>query len=375
MLIFTTAFAADPVLLYADDLEAAQRRVELHAGIENTQPVRPTELVKGSSPYFVRASPVERCAGVPTKNADILRIIGEAQELRLTMRPDLAQARLEEGVAAWACLEEPADAAVGARLHFLLGVVAFANRDSLAASDAFRTARQSDPDLAWDPDTAPDARALFDRVQKEKAADSVTLTLVPTDAELALRIDGRSLAPTSGQLTTSEGLHLVQIARAEGTLSLWVEFNEDDWLVLPQQVHDGLAKDSDAPRVRLSVEGLVESAGIEPPLLVPSRRSTWILERNWREVRAPFVRRARGPITAAVGTVLLLGGSAWVLGELIAAEQRLDVQSAGRLSSADYNALSRAHTAGRTRHAVALGVAGAGAGMFGLGSVMWVATW
>ncbi|MBX2801772.1 MAG: hypothetical protein KTR31_29100 [Myxococcales bacterium] len=374
LILATTAFAGPPAMLHADELARARRRVEADLGIETVRQVTATELITSSETHFVRAERIEQCTGEPTDNARILRLIGEAEELRLTMRPDLARATLLQGASAWACLGEPADATLGARLYFLLGVVAFAVGDPLAAADAFRVALRSDPDLAWDRDTAPDAREVFERVRAERSYEPVTVTLVPHDAELALRIDGRSVAPLEGQLTVSRGPHLVQLALGDRAQSLWVWIDDDDWLILSQQVDDSLVREIDEPRARRSVEGLVEAAGLERPVVAPGRRSTWTLDESWIETRPPFVRRARLPMSAA-GAALLLGGGLWLSREARMARGRLNELQTGGLDSDAYDLLVRDHATGRTRHSVALGVAGVGVGILGAGGLMWVATW
>lgn len=285
------------------------------------------------------------------------------------MQVDAWRDRLEEAESAWACPDELADATLGARLHFLQGIAHASAGDEAKAADAFRTALRSDPELAWDPDFAPDARPIFDRVRNEDPPKALTLTLIPTDQPAALRIDGRTSKLEAGTTTIPAGLHLVQL---EGSPPLWAQFEQDAWLVVPAGVRS-TRLDVQSASGRAAFDALAEGYDL-PRLLVPTAKQTF--ERTpegWTPHRPPLGRRVALPLMVT-GAVVAAAGAGWMAVESTAGQQRVD-QVGPDLDTASYDALGKAHRAGRARWTGAAGLVAAGGLVAGAGVTLRVVAW
>jgi len=360
--------AGSPVILYVDDADGARRQTRIDTGVTDVRTRRVTDLVEPGAPHFARATVLEPCEGPSTDNATVFRLLAQAEELRLAMRDEAAWSRILQTKAAWECLGEPADAVLGARMHFMLAVAADARGLRETAVEAFAAALHSDPDLRWDDDFAPDARAVFEAVRSEEPARH-TITLVPTNASVALRIDGRSVETSRGTLEVTQGVHLVQFV---GGASRWVLIDRDDWLIVPQAVDDDLVQDPNDAGTRAEIEAFVAGVALPEPVFVPSRQSTWVLDGGWSEHRASANRRLRAPVTTT-GLALLATGVAWMAAE--SASSRARTSGLDSLTSAEYADRSDAHDAGRTRWRIAAGVSAAGVATSMVGGGMWVASW
>ncbi|MCB9743856.1 MAG: hypothetical protein H6741_17550 [Alphaproteobacteria bacterium] len=371
LLMCSGARADEPVMLYEDPLPEALERVQRDTQRAAVSPRRLTELYSSERPQLVGPRPLHPCAGPPGDNATLLRLVSEAEELRVAMQAEAARAKLDEGLRTWGCMAEPADAALGARLHFLLGISRFAAQDSEGAAQAFRAALRSAPDMAWDSDFAPDARALFEQVRAEPPQPRLTLTLVPASAPVGLRVDGRTLALQDGQAELTAGPHLLQLQ--DGT-PLWGDFQGDAWLVLPAALEDSLVREVESEAGRLALEGLSLGAGLGDPVLVPSPSATWALsEGEWTRYRRGPLVRARWPLVA-VGGAVALGGAGWMWAEHSAALAR-QAEVDGSLGSAGYDDLTAQHAQGHARWQLATGLTAAGAASLGLGLGVVVVTW
>ncbi len=370
LILLPAALAAQPVLIYRDPLGRALERAERDTGERDVTPRRAGELVQGASPYLVGAAPLARCDGPPSENADVLRILGEAEELRVAMRPEQSLARLEAGRTAWACLVEPADATLGARLYFLLGIAEAAAGREDAAREAFAAALRSDPDLAWDEDFAPDARPLFEEVRAAPSPPQIALQLVPPEAAALLRVDGRAQALEHGRGALPAGEHLVQL---EDGRAVWGRFEGDAWLVVPERVGDALVLSVEQEASRSALAGLAAGAGVERAL-VPADGATWVLEGGqWERRYVPTAARLSGPLMIA-GGVAAAAGAAWMSLER---SRALELQGGvdDRTDSATWAALSEDYSSARLRWSVAAGAAGAGAAAAALGVGFRVMTW
>jgi len=370
MLMVLSALAAEPVVLYTDPADEALRQVARHTGVHNVEPRRVEGLLNADQPYWVGAEPVERCTRGAGTNADLLRLLGEAEELRLAMQIDPWRDRLDQATSVWTCLDEPADASLGARLHFLRGIAAITVPDELAAAEAFRTARRSDPDLAWDPDFSPDARPVFDRVTREQPPRDVRLQLVPAAAEAVLRVDGRVLSARDGKVTVPAGLHLVQLQDGP---TWWLDLADDASLVLPTAVGPALLEGVDDPTTQRDLEALARSAGVQT-LYVPGAKRTWEWsDAGWVGHRTPLRRRLAAPLLVG-GAAVGLAGVGWMVAETQAGRGRLD-EASPTLGSVGYRSLEQQHTAGQTRWTAAVALAASGGVVAGIGGTFGILSW
>jgi hypothetical protein len=369
--VVAPALADDrPVLLYREPLDRALAQVRREADPGELQPRRLEELVQGDTPYLVGTTPLSPCTGAPRRNADVLRLISEAEELRIAMRTDESWARLAEGRSAWACLAEPADATLGARLHFLVGIALLGQGDEQGAADAFRIALRSDPALEWDPDFAPEGRPAFEAVRAEPAAPTVSIRVVPPDSPVGLRVDGRTLALQGGVGEVARGTHLIQ---TQDGVSLWAEFHADAWLVLPTAVDEGLLDQAREPAGRLALQGVAAGAGVQA-LYLPTTGGTWALSQgDWTRHRVPLARRLGGPALVAGGAVAVTGLT-WMLVEGQRATAIAEEVDTGT-SSAAYADIQARHDGARERWTAAAGLGVGGAVLAAAGGVMIGVTW
>lgn len=359
---------AGPVVVPGPDLDHTERRVriDLLARDITLRPAR--DLPRDSAPYLVRTPPWTRCTGPRTSTDLVLQRISEAEELRLAMRAEASLERLHRGEQAWICLGESTDATLGARLYFLLGIAHHARGDAPAATDAFRAALRSDPDLPWDERFAPDARATFDAARAEPRPASVRLTLVPPDAPITLHLDGRVIAPRDGGFDVPSGPHLMQV---DG-VTRWADLQADDWLVIPRWVDDELVAGVETSIGRTQLAGLLE--GIDEPVLIADQRSTWeYASGTWSEHRAPVARRLARPLTVA-GLVIAAGGAGWWVAEEVARNQRIASIDEG-LSTPDYDAIVARDEAAQRRRGLAAGTVGVGLVTAGFGVTWMVTQW
>lgn len=369
LILIAAAHAGPPTLLHEQDPVRARRRVWRDLRVFDVELRTPGSLLRQQTPYLVRAALSEPCQGPPSDNATILRQLDEAEELRLSLRAAEAWERLDAARGSWACIAEPADAVVGARMHFLVGIAEHARGNPEGAAQAFRAALRSDPELAWDDDFAPDARPAFDAAKAE-VRPTVSVTVVPAGAELALRVDGRSLVPRDGVFELRAGPHLLQLSDGP---TFWAELQQDDWLVVPGQMPPQLLTGIDQPEERARVEGLLVDAGANEPVLVAGRTSTWAWSGEWRQHRPPLGRRVGRPLVVA-GGALLTGGLVWMAVEGAEARQRHDAASEA-FDTAAYQVLQAEQQAGLTRYKLATGLSALGGLTVLGGGVMVVATW
>jgi hypothetical protein len=377
--LLVLALAADPpVLLYAPPLDDALTRVHQHTELTDVTPRRLTELVPDGPPLLVGPTALSEhtCGPGPHTNAQILRILAEADELRLAMRVEEVESRLEAGVAVWQCLDEPADAAPGARLFFLLGVHRFASGDAEAARQAFAAALRSNPSLAWDADFPPDARPLFDSLRDTPPAADHVLQLVPGLASVGMRVDRRAVVWDGGQTHLSAGPHLIQLQSPTNALLSrhWVTVSGPGYVVVPAALDDAMTAEVGRPRVQQELDGVLAAAGMQQAVVVPTERAVWMRDTDgWREVRVPVVERLGLPLLIG-GAVLAVGGGAWAVVER-STGQDLAGQVGGSTNTAAYSQLSTDYSAARRRYSVATAISTTGVLSLGASTAFLVIPW
>lgn len=99
-----------------------------------------------------------RCASEPTGPEELREAIARADEAFAYMEFGQATAHLVAASELLACLRDPVDPQLAARLFFLQGVAAQRAGSDLMADEAFRRALFFEPTLAWDDSMTPRAR-------------------------------------------------------------------------------------------------------------------------------------------------------------------------------------------------------------------------
>ncbi|MCP4916218.1 MAG: hypothetical protein GY913_04790 [Proteobacteria bacterium] len=151
------------------------------------------------------------CEGDVSRRYVVDTKLALAEDRLAYVKTDEARVALTEAADALRCLSEPIDAATGARVHYLLGVVAFEVGDTLEARSAFARAHLLMPGLVWDEQFPPDAKDVF-LEEGLAVADrpSVELLVVPEPRAAQLTVDGRRIYEAGRVIELTSGTHLVQ---------------------------------------------------------------------------------------------------------------------------------------------------------------------
>lgn len=154
------------------------------------------------------------CTGGLTTNGKVRERVTRAEKQIPYQEYAPAREALDAAAADLACLSEPAEASLAARLLLFRGFVARETGDTPAASDSFARALAFQPDLVWDEKLPPDGKPLFDQARARiQESPGAKLLLGPgTGGAPTIWVDGR-LAETTGVLVLSEGRHLVQLLK------------------------------------------------------------------------------------------------------------------------------------------------------------------
>jgi hypothetical protein len=210
VLVLGAAFAArDPVLVTGDP-DVAIERVSADSGrpVWQLVPARVADL-GGSAPIVV-GQPAPACAA-GERNAELQAPVGAIEGRIAYGKFGEAAADLDPLIARFACLSEPAEASLGARLLYLRGIAAMGLGDEPAARAAWTRALAFQPSLAWDDRQSPDWKPTFDdTVAAASKAPSGELLLGP-GLDAPVWLDGHAVAGPS--VHAAQGQHLVQVLR------------------------------------------------------------------------------------------------------------------------------------------------------------------
>jgi hypothetical protein len=180
------------------------------------------ELVRGKPAVLLGGGRVESCFGPPTSDLNVREAVDRVERALAYLEYEKAMAHIQVGEEAIRCLSSPADAQRIARLYFLKGFVSFEEGEESVVQAAFDVALTIDPDLVWDEYFAPNAKPIFDDVGKQiEGRSNTTIGLLPAPASGHVWIDGRRVSVTDGNITLSEGRHLVQV-KGQNMRSHWV---------------------------------------------------------------------------------------------------------------------------------------------------------
>jgi hypothetical protein len=268
ILLAAAAFADEPVV-YADDPAIAVHKVSLDAGVPvwELQPVRPSELVSGDVPQAIGVDQPPSCASIATTTAALRETLTRVEDLVAYQRFPQSRALLGTALASLACLADPAEASVTARVLFLDGIAAEDAGDLAAAAESFRGALAFQPALAWDEAMAPELRVGFDQAVAAAASAPVgTLVVGPgVEGVASLWIDGRLVAPVGNTVPLSVGPHLVQLL-APGTvqtLSVVIRGDSPVALLVPSSLSDRVVTQG-SPDRRALVTAIVDARFAKP---------------------------------------------------------------------------------------------------------------
>ncbi len=307
-LLLNAALAVTPVLHQGDAAEAIEV-VAASTGVPpwELRPVEVGQLFPGGGVLVVGHAQPAPCAAAPSTNAAVRELVSAAEKRLVRQEWAEMRERLAAAAAALPCLGEPAEASLAARLFFLDGFAAAELADVPAAESAFRRARASQPELAWDERLAGAGRAAFDTTATRTSEGR--LALGPGLGDVGtLWVDGRLATLEQGVLVLAEGEHLVQVLQPSvSTYAVRVRPNNPVALVRAPQARDEALGAVSDPRGRLVVEAAAEGLlGPDVELWVAGNGSLWHVRPAW-EV-AQVRPRPAAPIPARYGTSRVLVG-------------------------------------------------------------------
>ncbi len=278
--LISFALAADTVVYSGGTAADALARVAIATGGADAElrAVDVTALMAGRPPTLVSGGHLTVCSGTPSSAEAVKSSLGLAEGAIKYMEFGSARAALDAGIRDLGCLQTPVDPAQASRAWYLLGIVDAAAGDQAASREDFRRARLFDPNMEWDKNFAPSARATFDAIATEvKAAPLVPLTVLPAPADGVFRLDGRPVQLIEGHVGVTPGEHYVQIGENPVvTLALTVDGNTAPTLVLPGLVGpEVLTWAGDGERRAALSAVLVSALGTEGVVYVVNPSMLW----------------------------------------------------------------------------------------------------
>ena len=165
----------------------------------------------GLEPALLGVGSLVECTGEATTTKPFAAQIKEAEGALNFMEHEKVHAIADAALKGLSCLEEPVDAEVVSRFHFLKGVVLMDQGDKPSAWASFQSALVVDPGLAWDENFPPDSRPVFIAAQAEMGATPPTeFTLVPAPGQARVWMDGKEVAPGTQTIPLVGTTHWLQ---------------------------------------------------------------------------------------------------------------------------------------------------------------------
>ncbi|MEL6347158.1 MAG: hypothetical protein AAFV53_28850 [Myxococcota bacterium] len=342
--------SASSVVLYADRPRAALTQVVKDTGVNERalDPRRLRELLTETAPYLLGGTSAAGCVGAPATLPEVLKQINVAEELLLVMESERAQDAIEDAHRRWRCLNEPAESAIGARLHMIRGVVRYASGDDGRAQHAFTDAFHYQPDLAWDDDFDAELRPIFDQA-RQNMETTATFLVTPFDAALTVRVNGQPVLDTGAPISLGTGIHFIQLIDDDGTVNnLWrrVDAGQTLQLVDPRRIsNDRIARLSE-PEIQSELSLLIGASPLStrPTFYAPGDGGSWRYAGGDWELMMPT---ARDRLRANRGWLILGGGASIVAGSglmmtsaVLAANRRERIETDEDLNTRRYDEIA-----------------------------------
>jgi hypothetical protein len=368
--VMAVAWAGETLVHAPGELAAATAGLaRVGGGDGEVRVVTLAQLLSGGQPSAVAGAVLVPCAGGPQSAVDVDNRAVKAARAIAYMDAADAEAQLAAADAGLACLDAPVPPALGARVHFLRGILAFDRGDVAGAATHFARARTFWPEMKWDPNYPPDARAVFEGAAPPEAA--LWLRLVPPPASGKLWVDGREVPVAEAGVALAPGPHVVQLDDG-GLATFAVDVQGPAGaLVRPAATPPDALTWLRDPTLRPALSSvLAATIAPEETVYVADDGRLWRVHAgrdDWEELAEAAVP-ARVARTRRVvgGTLLGAGGAALVGGSLLAATSWAGVGEArdAAASAATREAYEDAsarydRTLGTVRAGGALGVGGA----------------
>jgi hypothetical protein len=222
LLLCGWALARDVVLYEGDPVPSLQAAAaDLEVDPAALQPIRPGELPGGDTPLLFGRD-TRFCSVDGAGNGALRDLVTRAEGHLAYQRTAEASAVLDTAAASLACLPEPIEASLAARIAWLRGVLALRSGSTTEAASAFRLAATFQPGLTWDSRFPPDTTGTFDAARVLPAA-SVEVP-VGVGGTATLWVDGRAAATP---LRLAPGRHYLQVLDGPRAWTALVEVAAD----------------------------------------------------------------------------------------------------------------------------------------------------
>ena len=207
---------------------------------------------------------LQQCSAAPLSAAELAAELEAVEAQMLALEYGDAQARLTALESRLCAATDPLDAALAARVPFLLGICRFYAGDHNSARATFLRAVERNPDLYWDEDFPPGPQQVFHRAVSDALHSPRTeLQLTDGDRPAHLWVDGNAVRGDQRSLTLLGPTHLLQVQRADGAVAtVMLHTAEADRVTLmgPARARAGLLEDPRSEDGRLAFGRLVVAA-------------------------------------------------------------------------------------------------------------------
>jgi hypothetical protein len=287
VLTLSLGLAAEP-LVQEGPTASAVARVAADAGLNEweLQPVQLQSLLPRSGVVLLGADQPSACPNPTLSNSSLRDTVGLAEKQILYHQEwDAARLGLELAAQGMACLAEPLEASMAARVFFLRGFLELETGNEDAARSAFERAVAFAPGLEWDERFPPDGEPLLQeliKINSQTLPENLTLghglRMVPT-----LWLDGQPAKVKAGQLDIKPGYHLVQMLQPNVvTLPVHIGGESPLAIVKAQSMAEApLASLQGTPELAALLE---QEFGAGTRVWVFAGENTWLLENEWSEL-------------------------------------------------------------------------------------------
>lgn len=374
--LLSGALAAPPVLHQSVPADRAEAMARAALG-RSDEPLSVADLSALAAAALPAVEPGEVVACAAPSAAPVVSEAMDRAERELAWGERVAALEaLREAAAALACLAEPVDPALGARVHLRLAEVALLAGERRTAGVAFSDALRFNPDLTWEGARTEEERELFRSATLAPFLTAPASVSVEPDLEDPLWIDGHRRMPREGALVLSAGEHLLQLDSGPA-LTLRLTSGPATLRVpagLPTTLLDDLST-AEARALAGRYLPWIQPSGA--PVLLVSGDGVWehvVDTGQWTDRWTPVVEEAavvrrRGRIGAAlVGAGAAVSGAgavtlALALGPTVAAKRRAESapdNGAFDIARAEWRSGQNALTAGAIATGVGAAVAATG---------------
>jgi hypothetical protein len=322
LLLPAFALAADPVLHAGTGAEALSAVGRVTGEPDDAFVLISIETLLTGSITVVGGPQPPACPGPGVEVLSLWDIASNKVEPRI-VRQDFERALplLDQAIAQLPCLKGTVERSLGAQLHFLRGLSAYALGDSAAAERNFLRVLDYDRSFVYPTRHSAEAKPLFDELSSRQRREGTLSVLSDVAAKGTLVVDGNLM--DGPRLKLPAGQHLVQIA-GEATWTALIDLRADDGVAL---VGDGavLLDSVDLPEGAAALDAIAASrlSGSEV-VYVEVKGIVWRGPGTWQRIgtasaaelaraRRATALRSAGVTALSVGAAGALGGLGWSL--------------------------------------------------------------